>query len=31
MPRYGILPQDLNPTDPVDCFTTDRARSAFGP
>ncbi len=25
MQRFGILPKDLGPEDPVDCYTTDRA------
>ena len=25
MQRFGILPKDLKPTDPVDCYAVDRA------
>ncbi len=25
MQRFGILPKDLKPTDPIDCYATDRA------
>jgi hypothetical protein len=25
MQRFGFLPKDLKPTDPIDCYAVDRA------